>query len=57
MPNIPLKWRRWIYGVAVPALPLLVAYGVIDESKASLWAAVLGTIFVPALALRNTKDQ
>lgn len=57
MPNIPLKWRRWIYGVAVPALPLLVAYGVIDESQASLWIAVLGAIFVPALALRNTKDQ
>ena len=51
------KTRRWIYGIAIAAVPLLVAYGVIAESDTALWiglaGAVLGTC-VPALAAANT---
>ena len=53
MPNVPLKWRRYIYGVAIPTLPLLVAYGALDNQKAALWLAVVGGVVVPGLALRN----
>lgn len=36
---VPLRWRRWLYGVLIPAVPLAVAYGA-DESKLVLWLAV-----------------
>lgn len=48
--------RRWVYGVAVAALPLLTLYGVISESEAPLWVAVIGSIFVPGLAFVNTNE-
>lgn len=46
--------RQWIYGVAMVALPLLVAYGVLDDAQAPLWAAVIGAVLVPGLALTHT---
>lgn len=51
------KTRRWIYGIAVAAVPLLVAYGVIAESDAALWIGLAGAVLgtgVPALAAANT---
>lgn len=51
------RTRRWIYGIAVAAVPLLVAYGVIAESDAALWIGLAGALLgtgVPALAAANT---
>ena len=51
------KTRRWIYGIAIAAVPLLVAYGVIAESDAALWIGLAGAVLgtgVPALAAANT---
>lgn len=51
------RTRRWIYGIAVAAVPLLVAYGVIAESDAALWIGLAGAVLgtgVPALAAANT---
>ena len=48
--------RRWIYGIAIAALPLLIAYGVLDDSTAAVWAAVLGAVLVPGLALGHVTD-
>ena len=51
------RTRRWIYGIAVAAVPLLVAYGVIAESDAALWIGLAGAVLgggVPALATVNT---
>lgn len=45
--------RKWIYGVCLAVVPLLVAYGVIDESVAPLWIALIGALVAPALALAN----
>lgn len=45
--------RKWIYGVCLAAVPLLVVYGVIDESAAPLWVAVIGAIVAPTLALTH----
>lgn len=49
--------RRWIYGIAIAALPLLIAYGVLDDSTAAVWAAVLGAVLVPGLALGHVTDN
>lgn len=46
--------RRWIYGVATAALPLLVAYGILDAKDAPLWVAVAGSLLVPGMAFVHT---
>ena len=37
---IPLSVRRYLYGIATAAVPLLVAYGILDEQVAPLWLAL-----------------
>lgn len=49
--------RAWIYGVAIAALPLLIGYGLLSETDAALWAAVVGAILVPGLAFANTPTR
>lgn len=51
--NLTAHTRRWIYGVALTVVPLLVAYGVLDDSAAPLWIALVGALVAPALALGN----
>ena len=46
--------RQWVYGIALAALPLLIAYGIVDDQTAALWAAVIGAVLVPGLAVINT---
>lgn len=31
--------RRWIYGLAIAALPLLIYFGLVEPEAAPLWAA------------------
>ena len=45
--------RKWLYGVALTVVPLLVAYGVIEESAAPLWVALVGSLLAPSLALTH----
>jgi len=45
--------RKWIYGVCLAVVPLLVVYGVIDGEAAPLWIAVIAAIVAPSLALAN----
>lgn len=46
------KVRVWMYGVLTCAVPLLIAYGVLDEQTAALWVALgsavlgLGTAYM-----------
>lgn len=57
--------RKWLYGVAVVAIPLLVLYGAIDPKAAPLWLAFLAALLgvaAPAMALahltpRNPEDS
>jgi hypothetical protein len=46
--------RGWIYRVAVAAVPLLTAYGVINEAQGALWVGALASIFGFGLASYNT---
>ena len=47
--------RRWVYGIAIAVLPLLIAYGVLDDQSAPLWAALVGAVLVPSLAVANVQ--
>jgi hypothetical protein len=53
MPHIPTHVRRWIYGVCLAAIPLLVALGIIEDAIAPLIIALIGAIIAPGLALAN----
>lgn len=56
MPTMPVKWRRYCYRVSIGVLPVLIAYGVLDGSKAAAIAGAAGAVFVGTLADRNAKD-
>lgn len=51
------KNRQWIHGIGLAVLPILVAYGLIGESEAALWAALLGAIIVPSIALKDNHEE
>lgn len=53
MPHIPMEVRRWIYGVALAAVPLLVALGIVEDALAPLIIALVGAVIAPGLALAN----
>lgn len=46
--------RRYIYGVALVVVPLLIYYGLVSEEAAPLWVALVSAILVPGLAAANT---
>lgn len=46
--------RAIIYRVITPVTALLVAYGILDDQKAALWAALAGALFSGGLAIKNT---
>lgn len=49
--------RKWVYGVAVALMPLLVYYGYVAEEVAPVYVSVVGAVLVPALAYRNTDSS
>ena len=51
--RLTLRERRWIHGIALAVLPLLVAYGIISDESATLYVALIGAILVPSLALSD----
>ena len=44
---------KWLYGIALTVVPLLVAYGVLTEDAAPLWIALIGSFLAPTLALTH----
>ena len=50
---IPREVRKWLYGISMSVMPLLVMFGVITEQAAPLWIALVGSILTPAMALNN----
>lgn len=53
MPHIPMEVRRYIYGISLAAIPLLVALGIVEEQIAPLIVALVGAVVAPGLALAN----
>ena len=45
--------RKYIYIISLAVIPLLVAYGVIDEEVAPLWVALAGAVIAPVVALTH----
>lgn len=49
--------RKWLYGVTTALMPLLVAYGIVDESTAPLWVALAVQIFATGTAYMHTPTE
>jgi hypothetical protein len=49
--------RKWLYGISVTAIPLLVGYGVLSEHIAPLWIAFAGSFLAPTLALSHLSPE
>ena len=49
--------RRWVYGIALAVVPLLVLYGILDERSAPLWVALISAVVVPGLAVAHVTDD
>lgn len=49
--------RAYLYRVSTVVLPLLVAYGAVNDNTAALWASAAGAILVPGMAAVNTSTK
>lgn len=49
--------RAWIYRVLTAVVPILIAYGVLDEQAAPLWVALGGAVLGTGLAAVNTSTS
>ena len=49
--------RTWVYGVLTCAVPLLIAYGILDEVTAALWLALAGAVLGLGTAYMHTPTK
>lgn len=49
--------RAWIYRVLTAVVPILIAYGVLDEQVAPLWVALGAAVLGTGLAAANTSTS
>lgn len=49
--------RGYLYRVGVAVVPLLVAYGALNERDAALWLGVLGAVLGLGMAAANTSTK
>lgn len=49
--------RKYIYGIAIAAIPLAISLGLITSEIAPTIVAIVGAVLVPGLALANTPSD
>lgn len=57
MTHIPEHLRAWLYRVSLAVIPLLVAHGVITETDATLYLAVVLAVLDIGLATAHTSTE
>jgi hypothetical protein len=55
MPNLPAKWRRYLYAVSVATVPVLVIAGWVSDHLAVALIGLANAVFTGALAAANTQ--
>ena len=53
-PDMNEPTRAWIYRILVAAVPVLIAYGVLDEATAAVWVGLAAAVLGIGLAVGNT---
>lgn len=51
------KFRQWLYGVVLVAVPILIAYGVVSAEHAALWAALAAAVLGQGTAFTALAQQ
>lgn len=52
-PLVPAPVRRWLYGIAAAAAPLVTVYGYVTDQQAVLWLNLAGAVLF-TMAVGNT---
>src|SRR5699024_4800200 len=52
-PILAAPVRRWLYGIAAAAAPLVTVYGLVTEQEAVLWLNLVGSLLF-TVAVGNT---
>ena len=55
-PTVPAGVRRWLYGIAAAAAPLVTIYGLVTEQQAVLWLNLAGAVLF-TMAVGNTPGR
>lgn len=55
-PLLTARVRRWLYGIAAAAAPLVTVYGVVTEDQAVLWLNLAGALLF-TVAVGNTPPR
>lgn len=53
MPTIPAKWRKWLYGVSIALIPILVIVGWASDELAVALIGLVNAVFIGGLAFTN----
>lgn len=57
MPNLPTKWRKYLYGLSVATIPVLVIVGWVSDELAVALLGLANAIFIGGLAFANTMPE
>lgn len=53
MPAIPANYRRWLYAVGIAAVPVLVAFGWLEDSIAPAVIGLIYAVLMGGMAVSN----
>jgi hypothetical protein len=57
MPAIPAKYRRWLYAVGIALVPVLVAFGWLEDSLAPAVIGLVYAVLMGGMAAANVTPE
>jgi hypothetical protein len=54
MPHLPAVWRKYLYGLSVASIPVLVIVGWVSDELAVALLGLANAVFIGGLAFMNT---
>ena len=57
MPNLPAKWRKYLYGISAATIPVLVIAGWVSDDLAVALIGLANAVFIGGLAFANTDPE
>jgi len=57
VPAIPVKWRKYLYGVSAASIPVLVILGYVSNELAVSLLGLANAVFIGGLAFANTNPS
>lgn len=51
------KVRRYLYAIVTALVPILIAYGVVDETTSALWVALSAAVLGTGTAVAHTNTR